>query len=75
MNNTEKFAVGLSIATALGYAWQSQKNPPKVYLGGTRVHHYHAGAAIALFGLLSGSPTVLGFGAGLVLDDIDDIPW
>ena len=74
MNNSEKALVGLSTATALGAAWRSQENPPKVYLGETRIHHYHVGAAIALLGIIFGSPTAVGFGAGLVLDDIDDVP-
>lgn len=75
MNNSEKVFVALSAAVVLGKVWSSQSNPPKVYLGDTRIHHYHVGGILALLGLISGSLTAIGFGAGLILDDIDDVPF
>lgn len=74
MNNFEKALVALSAAVAIGIAWNSQRNPQKVYLADTRIHHYHVGGVLALLGLISGSPTALGFGTGLILHDIDDVP-
>ena len=73
MKNSEKALIALSAAVAVGLIWKSQTNPPKVYLGNTRIHHYHVGGILALFGLISGSPTAVGFGTGLILDDIDDV--
>jgi len=75
MNNSEKIFVALSVAVAIGKVWSSQSNPAKVYFGETRIHHYHVGGILALLGLISGSPTVIGFGTGLILDDIDDVPF
>jgi hypothetical protein len=74
MRNLEKALVAFSAAVAIGVAWNSQRNPPKVHLGETRIHHYHVGGLLALLGLISGSPTAVGFGTGLILHDIDDIP-
>ena len=74
MSNLGIALVALTAAFALGQIWDSQRNPPKVYLGDTRVHHYQAGGLLALLGLLAGNPAAVGFGTGLVLHDIDDAP-
>ena len=74
MSNLAKALVALSAAVAIGVAWNSQRNPPKVHVGGTRIHHYQVGGLLALLGLISGSPAAVGFGTGLVLHDIDDVP-
>lgn len=45
----------------------------KTYFLGRRVHHGLVGGAIFLGGLKYDSPFFIGFGLGLMLDDIDDI--
>lgn len=72
MNTQEKLAGGVLLGLLAGMIWSSQKNPPKVYLGNTRIHHYHAGTLLSIVGLLTKSPTAAGIGVGLLLDDIDD---
>ncbi len=67
------FLNGMIAALGLGEAWNSQTRPPKMYLSGTRVHHYEAGILLFLVGLVAKSPTTMGFGVGLFLHDIDDV--
>jgi len=43
------------------------------YFLGHRVHHGAVGGGLFLFGLKIGSPYIVGFGLGLMLDDIGDI--
>ena len=74
MKKSTKGLVALFTAVAIGVAWNSQQNPPKVYVDGTRIHHYQVGGLLALLGLIFGSPAAVGFGTGLVLHDIDDVP-
>ena len=45
----------------------------KGYFLGRRVHHGTVGGGLFLLGFKIGSPYVIGFGLGLMLDDIDDI--
>ena len=66
------FETGLVTALSAGKLWNSQNNPPKVYIEGTRIHHYHVGAGLFVLALLLRSPTLAGIGVGLFLDDIDD---
>ena len=65
---------GLIAALSAGRLWNSQSDPPKVYVGNTRVHHYQVGMGLAVLGLILRSPTITGVGIGLFLDDIDDVP-
>lgn len=74
MNNQEKIIGGALLGLIAGLIWESQRNPPKVYLGDMRVHHYQAGELFVLLGLVAGSPTAVGIGAGLFLHDINDVP-
>jgi len=69
------FVQGLIAALGAGETWDSQTNPPKVYWGRRRVHHYEAGIALFVLGAILKSPTVSGIGAGLFLHDIDDVTW
>jgi len=45
----------------------------KGYFLGHRVHHGTIGGGLFLLGLEIGSPYIVGFGLGLMLDDIGDI--
>lgn len=74
MQPHEKLLTGLALGLTAGLIWQSQKNPPQVYLGNRRVHHYEAGGLLFLLGLLTESPTAAGIGAGLFIHDINDVP-
>ena len=65
---------GLIAALSAGRLWNSQSDPPKVYVGNTRIHHYQVGMGLAVLGLILRSPTLTGVGIGLFLDDIDDVP-
>jgi len=69
------FEKGLIAAIEAGEIWNSQRNPPKLYIEGTRIHHYHVGIALFVVGALLRSPTLAGIGAGLFLHDINDIQW
>jgi len=66
------FKIGLVSALGAGRLWNSQKNPPKVYINGTRIHHYQVGIGLLVLALLLRSPTLAGIGIGLFLDDVDD---
>ncbi len=52
--------------------WNSQPNPPKVYVLGHRVHHGLIGALVGLIGLDKGDAYLVGAGLAAVIDDIDD---
>ena len=67
------FDEGLIAALEAGEIWNSQPNPPKVYWGNRRVHHYEAGIVLFVLGALLRSQTVTGFGAGLFLHDLNDV--
>lgn len=69
----EKILSGILIGLAVGAMWRSQRNPPKISLGETRIHHYQTGAAMAALGILFDKPLIGGIGTGLFLDDIDDV--
>ena len=68
----KKYADGFSLATSLGEQWRAQKNPPKIYIGGHRIHHGTAGLGLAILGRLGGIPFVSGLGDGLMADDRED---
>ncbi len=74
MNVFEKVLAGLTLGVTAGLIWETQRNPPKVYLGNRRVHHYEAGGILLLLALLTESPTAAGIGVGLFLHDINDVP-
>jgi len=69
------FQTGFVSALGLGEIWNNQRSTPKVYIERTRVHHYQVGIAVFLLGALLRSPTLTGFGVGLFLHDIDDVPF
>ena len=68
----KKHAAGFSLATSLGEQWRARKNPPKVYIGGYRIHHGTVGLGLAILGELGDSPFVSGLGDGLMADDRED---
>lgn len=67
------FLQGMVRAYVLGTLWNSQKNPPKVYYEGNRIHHYQLGIVMFLTGVIVKNSTLAGLGAGLFLHDIDDV--
>lgn len=67
-----KFQRGLQAAQAVTKSWNSQQNPPKVYVSDRRVHHGEVGILLGLAGLYKNDPYLTGFGTGLALDDIHD---
>jgi hypothetical protein len=54
--------------------WNAQPNPPKVYVGGNRIHHGLAGLVIAWGGLLFDNKPAIGLGTRLMIDDLLDAP-
>lgn len=42
------------------------------FLSDTRIHHYHLGLGIILYGIAEDSSYWIGFGLGLFFDDIKD---
>lgn len=74
MNDQEKTSLGIVLGLTAGLIWRSQTNPPKIYLGNYRVHHYHFGGLLTLLGILTNSPTAAGIGIGLITDDLEDVP-
>ena len=52
--------------------WNSQTNPPQVYILGYRVHHGLVSALIGLYGLYKGDGYLVGAGLAGVADDIGD---
>ncbi len=67
------FERGLTLATMATSGWNSQPNPPQVYVFNRRVHHGEAGVLVGLYGLYKNDPELCGIGLGLALDDIRDI--
>lgn len=69
-----EFERGLGDAKKLTTRWNSQTNPPKVYIGDTRVHHGEVGVVLGLIGIFSDDKRLTGLGTGLALDDLHDMP-
>ena len=69
------FNQGLVAALNARKIWSSHENPPEVYVGEQRIHHYQVGIALFIAGIVFKSPTLAGIGTGLFLDDIDDVPF
>lgn len=69
-----EFEKGLDDATKLTSHWNSQPNPPKVYISDTRIHHGEAGVVLGVAGILTGDERITGLGTGLALDDLHDLP-
>lgn len=65
---------GLLDSLLITSKWNSQQNPPKVYVGGYRIHHGFVGSLIALYGLSTENKYAVGFGLGFTVDDIADLP-
>ena len=54
--------------------WDSQNNPPKVYIGGNRLHHGLFGLGLRIYGILENDDYLKGLGKSFMKDDIKDIP-
>lgn len=67
-----KFQQGWQAADTLTNTWNSQPNPPQVYVFDRRVHHGEIGVIAGLAGIVNKNPFWTGFGARLALDDIHD---
>lgn len=70
--NEEQFQNGLEVAKLTTKNWNKQDNPPKVFIVGKRFHHGLLGLATAAFAGLTKDSLGLGYGYGLMLDDIAD---
>jgi hypothetical protein len=67
-----KFQQGLQAAQTITTSWNSQANPPKVYVSDRRIHHGEVGVLVGLVGICKNDPYLVGFGTGLALDDLHD---
>jgi len=65
---------GIEWGNTLTTNWNSQPNPPKVYISGYRIHHGLVGILLGLAGLIAEKPAITGLGVQLALDDIEDMP-
>ena len=75
MNKKEKYAVAAaSVALIAVLLWKAMPNPPKVRVGGNRIHHGLVGALLVGLGALVKRWDVAVAGAVLATDDIDDLP-
>ncbi len=68
-----KFQQGLLTAQSLTKSWNSQSNPPQVYVFDRRVHHGELGVVLGLVGLYKNDPYLTGLGTGLAIDDLHDV--
>lgn len=68
------FDDGYKVGDELVRKWNSQPNPPKVYVKGYRIHHGLGGLGLAAFGLLFDNKPAVGAGVRLMVDDIADYP-
>jgi len=68
------FSDGLELGNTLTTRWNSQPNPPEIYIGGYRIHHGLVGTLLGLAGLITEKPAITGLGVKLALDDIADMP-
>ena len=50
MKKTNSVEVGYNLVDAIVKPWNAQPNPPKVYVGGYRVHHGSLGAVSTMIG-------------------------
>ena len=73
MDKEEKLVLVMSLVALIAvFAWRSMSNPPKVRVGGIRVHHGLVGAGMFVLGILSKRPHLAILGLILALDDIED---
>lgn len=63
---------GYSIGRLVVSLWSSQKNPPKVYPLGRRLHHGEIGLVGLVISTLASNPGAMGFFKALVDDDLPD---
>ena len=63
---------GYSIGRLVVSLWSSQKNPPKVYPLGRRLHHGEIGLVGLVISTLASNPSAMGFFKALVDDDLPD---
>lgn len=73
MNKKEKYAVAAVLAALVAVAaWRAMPNPPKVRIGGNRIHHGLVGVLMLVGGAIAKRWDVAAAGAVLAADDIDD---
>lgn len=70
--NEEQFQNGLKVARLTTKNWNKQDDPPKVFIFGKRVHHGLGGLATVVLAVLGRDSFGLGYGYGLIVDDIAD---
>jgi len=68
------FSDGIGWGNTLTTKWNSQPNPPQVYISGYRIHHGLVGTLLGLVGIIAEKPAITGLGVQLALDDIADMP-
>ncbi|GEM_PF-5491739 len=68
------FNDGYKLGDKLVKAWNSQPNPPPVYIAGNRIHHGLVGVLLGLAGIVIEQPALIGLGTRLAIDDISDMP-
>ncbi|MBI1657529.1 MAG: hypothetical protein IS632_01970 [Thaumarchaeota archaeon] len=74
MNKREKYTIAAFLVALIAVtAWRAMPNPPKVHVGGNRIHHGLVGAALFVTGALAKRWDVAVAGVVLATDDIDDI--
>lgn len=75
MNKQEKYAIAAVLLAAIAVtAWKAMPNPPKVRVGGNRIHHGLVGVLMLVGGALAKRWDIAAAGAVLAADDIDDAP-
>lgn len=73
MNRREKYAIAAVLVAVIAVtAWRAMPNPPKVRVGGNRIHHGLVGMLMLVGGALAKRWDVAAAGAVLAADDIDD---
>lgn len=70
----ETYNDGYKLGDNLVKAWNSQPNPPPVYIAGNRIHHGLVGLLLGMGGLILENPALTGLGTRLAIDDIGDMP-
>ena len=72
MKRKDPISKGMADMQKILNSWNSQPNPPKVYILGHRIHHGLVCAALALLGVNEKDGYLIGAGLAGVADDIGD---
>ena len=67
------FEDGYELGSKFVDSWNSQPNPPKIYISGYRIHHGLVGIVLGLAGTVFEKPALAGLGVRLAVDDISDL--